>query len=118
MQENKTLNLIAQAIYDKKGFNLIVIDVREQCSFTDYFVIAEGNVERHVQSLANEVERTLRKAGERPAYVEGLSNGDWVVMDYSNVILHLFKPSLREFYNLEGLWSGAKVVHLDIEEAS
>lgn len=106
--------LIAQAIYDKKGMNTIAIDVRGISTITDFIVIAEGNVDRHVIAIAKNIEKELLEAKEgHPAYVEGMQNGDWVVLDYINVMVHLFVPGLREKYQLERLWSQGKILELD-----
>ena len=101
---------IAQTIYEKKGKNIIAIDVRGISSITDYVLIADGNVDRHVISLAKEVEDTMRDLGQKAAYVEGLQNGDWVVLDYFQVVIHLFVPEMRQKYQLERLWPDGKVL--------
>lgn len=107
---------IAQAIYDKKGIHVIAIDVTGISTITDYIVIAEGNVDRHVIAIAKNIEKELLEAGDgRPSYVEGLQNGDWVVLDYINVMVHLFVPGLREKYQLERLWSQGKIMELNIK---
>lgn len=111
----KTLDLAAQTIFDKKGFNILALDVRDICSMTDYFIIAEGNVDRHVIALSHDLKDQLKKEGERPIRVEGDKTGDWLVMDYGNFIIHLFQPEYREKYQLEELWHDAKVVDLDIK---
>jgi len=117
MKDSQALVMrIAQAIYDKKGLNIIALDVREVSTITDYVVIAEGNVDRHVIAIAKHVEKELFDAGEgHPAYMEGLQNGDWVVLDYIHVMVHLFVPGLREKYQLERLWSQGKVLDLALE---
>lgn len=110
---------IAQAISDKKGINLIAIDVRGISTITDYIIIAEGNVDRHVTAIAKNIEKELFQAGEgHPAYVDGLQNGDWVVLDYIHVMVHLFIPGLREKYQLERLWSQGKIMDLDLKEST
>lgn len=110
------LNRIAQIIYDKKGINILAIDVKGFSSLTDYLVIAEGNVERHVSSIARAVVDEIDKEGGPPLlYTEGLKSGDWIVLDYGEVMIHLFKPNLRERYALERLWADSKVVDLDID---
>ena len=108
------LNKIAQAIYDKKGFNILALDVRGLSSITDFVVIAEGNVDRHVIAIARAIEAELKKMGEIPFCVEGADEGDWVVVDYSSIMVHLFQPGLREKYQLESLWNEAKIVDLEI----
>jgi ribosome-associated protein len=110
----KRLNAVAQAIYDKKGFNILVLDVRGVCSMTDYFIIAEGTVDRHVKALAGTVVDLLDKEKEHPLYVEGMQEGDWVVLDYVDFIVHVFTPELRERYRLEALWSEGKVIDVKI----
>ena len=111
------LNKIAQAIYDKKGFNILALDVRGLSSITDFVVIAEGNVDRHVIAIARAVVADLRTLGERPYCIEGESEGDWVVVDFSTIMVHLFQPGVREKYQLETLWTDAKIVDLDIQTA-
>ena len=110
-----TLNRVAQIIYDKKGSNIIALDVKGLSSITDYLLIAEGNVDRHVMSIARAVVDELREAGETPFHVEGLQSGDWIVLDFSDFIVHLFQPGLREKYSLEKLWNESAVVDLTID---
>lgn len=109
------LDIIAQTIFDKKGFNILALDVREISTVTDYYVIAEGNVARHVTALAKAVIERLKKEGERTVHVEGLEAGDWIVLDFVTVVVHLFQPGMRERYRLEELWQDAEVVDLGIE---
>ncbi len=108
------LHAIAQAIYDKKGSNILALDLRGITGLTDYVIIAEGNVDRHVVAIASHVEQTLGKMGESPAYMEGMESGEWVVIDYIDVMVHIFIPSLRERYRLEELWRKGKIVDLKI----
>jgi len=110
----RLVNLISQAIFDKKGNNIIALDVRGVSSLTDFIVIAEGNVDRHVLALANEVEKTLVDEGEKPLRVEGRQNGDWVILDYGVIMVHLFMPGMREKYQLEKLWSEGKLIELEL----
>lgn len=107
----RMLNRIAQVIYDKKGSNILALDLKKQCSITDYLIIAEGNVDRHVISIARSIMDDLK---EIPIHVEGLANGDWVVLDFSDIIVHLFQPGLREKYSLEKLWKNSEIVDLNI----
>ncbi|QVL58261.1 MAG: ribosome silencing factor [Simkaniaceae bacterium] len=107
---------IAQTLFDKKGSNIIAIDVKGISSITDYVIIADGNVDRHVVALAKEVEDIMRDAGEKPAHVEGMQNGDWIVLDYFQVVIHLLVPEMREKYQLERLWPDGKVIDLSLQE--
>jgi len=109
------LNTIAQVIYDKKGFNILALDVKGISSISDYIVIAEGNVDRHVAAIGKAIEDELREKGIKPVHVEGFKTGDWVVLDYSDVMVHLFMPGLREKYSLERLWNESKIVDLEID---
>lgn len=107
---------IAQAIYDKKGMQIIAIDVRGISSITDFVIIAEGNVDRHVVAIARSIEQEMFEQGfGHPSYIEGLENGDWVVLDYIHVMVHLFIPGLREKYQLERLWSQGKLMELELK---
>jgi ribosome-associated protein len=112
---SEILNLIAQIIYDKKGINIFALDVRDISSITDYVVIAEGNVDRHVSSIARAIIDQLREKGERAVHVEGQQIGDWVVIDFAGIMVHLFMPGLRERYSLEKLWEESKIVDLEID---
>lgn len=111
--------LIVQAIYDKKGINTIVIDVRNVSTITNYIIIAEGNVDRHVVAMAKAIDDVVLQAvKEHPAYSEGLQNGDWVVLDYIEVMVHLFIPSFRERYQLEMLYAQGKIMDIAVQEGS
>jgi ribosome-associated protein len=112
------LNLIAQVIYDKKGSNILALDVQGLSSLTDFMLIAEGNVDRHVTSIARAVIEDLRKNGERIVHAEGLQTGDWVVVDFGIVMVHIFSPGYRDKYSLEKLWSDSKIVDLEIDVSS
>ena len=109
------LSQIAQIIYDKKGSNILALDVKGLSSITDYLLIAEGNVDRHVISIAKAVVELMGDRGENPTHTEGLQTGDWIVLDFSEVIVHLFQPGLREKYSLEKLWKEGEIVDLSID---
>jgi ribosome-associated protein len=111
---NVILNTIAQAIFDKKGINILALDIRGVSTLTDYVVIAEGNVDRHVIALGQSVENAMEKIGEKMVHSEGFQTGDWLVLDYLNVMVHLFMPGLRDKYQLEQLWREGKIVDLNI----
>lgn len=115
VNDQRLLQQICQTIYDKKGFNTITLDVRPLPTFTDYFVIAEGNVEKHVQTLARELQEVLREYGRQPVHVEGQRQGDWVVLDFSEIVIHLFIPDMRERYQLEQVWQQASIVDVPIQ---
>lgn len=114
----KTLDSIAQAIYDKKGFNILALDVRGFSTLTDYYVIAEGNIDRHVRALSQTIQNVLDESGQSVLHIDGQKASDWIVMDYGDIVVHLFVPDLREKYALEQLWQEAKIVdlHIDVKE--
>lgn len=94
------------------------MDVRGLCSFADYFLVCSGNSRRHVSALAEHVEEALRAAGIRPLGVEGLQDGLWVLLDYNDVLIHIFSQPFREFYNLEGLWADAPRIFMEAGSAA
>jgi len=105
------LNLIAQTIYDKKGINTLALDIRGISTITDFVMIAEGNVDKHVISLASAIVEALELIGEKPRYIEGWERGDWVVLDF---MVHLFTPRVRDKYQLEQLWKEGRICDLNI----
>ena len=113
-KELRLLDKIAQIIYDKKGMNILALDVRSCSTLTDYVILAEGAVDRHVIAIAQAIMLDLKKEGQMPLVVEGLEHGDWVVLDYMTVIVHLFMPGVREKYQLEQLWRKGDIVDLNI----
>jgi ribosome-associated protein len=112
------LNAIAQALFDKKGFNILVLDVRAISSLTEYVVIAEGLANKHVQALADAVLDQMGRMGRKPFYMEGIKEGDWVVLDFSYIVVHLFQPGWRDKYQLEQLWQQADIVDVQIDTAA
>lgn len=114
----KTLDAVAQTIYDKKGFNILGLDVRGFSTMTDFYIIAEGNIDRHVKAISQSIRDMLGESGNVLLHMEGSQSTDWVVMDYGDFVIHLFVPDLREKYALEQLWKEAKIVdlHIDVKE--
>jgi ribosome-associated protein len=98
---------------DKKAEDLLILDVRGLSSFTDFFVIMSGRSTRHVQGLAEAIEGALRDKRLSPATTEGLRDGLWVLLDFNDVVVHIFYAETREFYDLEGLWHDAPRVEIE-----
>lgn len=96
--------LITRAAEDKKAREVIRLDVREQTSIADYFVICEGDTDRQVRAISDAITRALKDHGVRPFQTAGYEEGSWVVLDYSTVIAHVFLPGERAYYDLESLW--------------
>ncbi|AAD19053.1 Iojap [Chlamydia pneumoniae TW-183] len=104
------LKVAAKAIDDKKGNNLVVLDVRTISEFTDYFVFVEGSVNVHVKALANTIVEELKKQKVSPLHVEGITDGNWVVIDYGFIVVHVFVSEIRGKYRLEELWKDGFIV--------
>jgi len=92
---------------DGKAEDIVILDVRKMSSFTDFFVIASGRSTRHVQAVAESIENELRSKRINTSRAEGLSEGKWVLLDFSDVVVHIFYHDQRDFYDLEGLWDDA-----------
>lgn len=112
------LDFIAQIIYDKKGFNILALDVREISTLTDYFIIAEGSSDKHVTAIAKSIIEKLKENGHKSIHTEGMQQGDWIVIDYLEFVIHLFMPGIREKYRLEELWQEGKIVDVKIDVKS
>lgn len=97
-------NVVVHALEEVKGVDIRVLDVREKSSFADLMVIATGTSDRHVKALAGKVQELCREAGERPLGVEGEREGQWVLIDLADVVVHVMTAQTRDFYNLEKLW--------------
>ncbi|MEI6085484.1 MAG: ribosome silencing factor [Verrucomicrobiota bacterium] len=95
---------------DKKAVDIVVLDVREVSSVADYILICSGGSEPHLKAIADNIDRQLRDAGVRTRHHDGYPKSRWVVMDYGDVMVHIFHPTLREHYDLERLWGDGKRV--------
>lgn len=104
-----------RTIVDHKGLEPVLLEVKDLCSFADYFIICSGASKRQVQGLAQHLQEQLARAGVKPLGTEGLEEGLWVLMDYNTLVIHIFFQPLREFYNLEGLWADAPKTQIDSE---
>jgi ribosome-associated protein len=107
------VELAVRTIVDHKGLEPVILEVKGLCSFADYFIVCSGGSRRHALALAQHLEESLSKAGAKPLGVEGMEEGQWVLMDYNDVVIHIFSQPLREFYNLEGLWAEAPQTRVD-----
>jgi ribosome-associated protein len=105
-----TARLAADAIADKKGRDVVLLEVGDLFIITEVFVIATGNSRPHVQSLAEQVEEKLTLHGRKPLRDEGLPEAEWVLLDYGDLMVHLFQPSARSYYHLERLWRDAPII--------
>ena len=102
----------AKALDDKKGLDVMILDLRELMSApAQFFVIASGNVPSHVSAMSDAVHEAVKKIfGENPSKVEGESNAEWILMDYFDVVVHIFQKDKRDYYRLEQLWADGKKI--------
>ena len=106
--------LCARALLDRKAIDLVILEVKDLSSFTDYFLICSGNSDRQVQAMASHIEERLGIEGIHPLGIEGKREGRWTLLDYGDVVVHIFFHPIREFYDLERLWSEATRVELPL----
>ena len=96
--------LVMNALEDLKAENIVELDVRDKTDVTDYIIVASGNSSRHVKSIAGNVVMEAKKAGHPPIGVEGEIDGEWMLVDLADVVVHVMQPQIRKFYDLENLW--------------
>jgi len=100
--------LVINALEDLKAEDITVLDVRDKTTVTDWLVIATGSSSRHVKSIANNVAVEAKEAGKPPLGIEGENDGEWVLVDLGDIIVHVMQHQVREYYDLESLWSVAR----------
>jgi ribosome-associated protein len=107
---SQLIDSIVQGIQEKKGQDIIDLDMKDvKNAICDHFIICHGDNSRQVSAIADSIEEfTLKNTGEKPWHVEGTSNANWILIDYVNIVVHVFNKEVRDFYNLEALWADAK----------
>ena len=105
MNSEALADLVVEALEDIKANDIVRLDVRDMTTVTDYMVVASGTSNRHVKALVDNVADKARAAGRRPIGIEGEEGGEWVLLDLEDTLVHVMLPKVREFYNLEKLWS-------------
>ena len=105
MNSEKLADLVIDALDDVKAKDIVKLDVRNMTTVTDYMVVASGTSNRHVKALVDNVAEKAKEAGCRPVGIEGEDGGEWVLLDLQDALVHVMLPKVREFYNLEKLWS-------------
>lgn len=120
MIENKSsaeelIDFALEGINEVKGKEVVLMDLRKiDSAVCDYFIICNGSSNTHVKAIVNSVEKTVSKAiHEKPWHVEGTENGEWVLIDYVNVVVHVFQKHIREYYDIESLWGDAKAIAVE-----
>jgi ribosome-associated protein len=106
-QLNQDVKTAIAAAQGKKALDMVLLDLRGIASFADYFLICSGTSTPQNQAISNEIEKRLKEAGRIAMHIEGFSRAEWILMDYSDLVVHVFSPASRQFYNLERLWREA-----------
>ncbi len=109
---NITLKTVLNALEDKKAEDIALIDIHEVSTIADYFVITNGTNTSQIQALADHVEEQLARSGVHPRSVEGYNAANWILMDYNDILVHVFDKESRGFYDLERMWRDGKVVDI------
>ena len=103
--EISLIDLVHSVLDDAKAEDMVSIDIREKSSLADHMVVASGRSNRHVGAIADQLSRAMRENGHGKPKMEGVTQCDWVLVDAGDVVIHLFRPEVREFYNIEKMWS-------------
>lgn len=114
MESRELAKIAYNALDEKKGINISIIDISEISTLADYFIIAGGNNENQVKALANSVEEEMYKVDCKPKHIEGFDNANWILMDFSDIIVHVFNEEDQLFYDLERIWRDGK--HLAVTD--
>lgn len=114
------IDLVVKGIQEKKGTNIVIIDLRNVMNaYSDYSIVCTGSSDTNVQAISNSIEHLIRESlDEKPLHVEGYRAANWILMDYFETIVHIFKEDEREYYNLESLWADAKITSVTEKEES
>ncbi|HZW37814.1 MAG TPA: ribosome silencing factor [Ignavibacteriaceae bacterium] len=113
MDSRNLADKISELIFSKKGYDVKLLDLRELTTITDYFIICSADSDTQVKAISDEVDKTLRDEGIKSWHKEGYRSLNWVLLDYVDVVVHVFKKDSREFYNLEKLWGDAPTVEME-----
>ena len=110
LEPRERADAIVRAAHDRRALDIVLMDMRRITTICDYFVICHGRSSQHLQAVREEIEEQLQEAGVRPGHVEGDRRAQWVVMDYLDVVVHIFTEETRRMYDLQRLWSDARIV--------
>lgn len=116
MDPLKFSKMIAEIIKTKKGFDINILDLRKLSGIADFFVVCSADVDRQVKAIADEVDEKLHNKGIRCFHKEGYETMNWIILDYFDVIVHVFREEARNYYNLEKLWGDASVIKIKNDE--
>lgn len=118
MDTKEFVDKIGELILSKKGYDVVVMDLRKLTAMADYFIICSGDADMQVKAIADEVDKVLRKQGIKSFHREGYDSLNWVLLDYLDVVVHVFHKESRAYYNLEKLWGDAEITRIEDDEAS
>ena len=119
MESKELVDIVVNLIQSKKGYGITIINLKELSTMADYFVICSADANTQVKAIADEVDKRLRKNGIKCFHKEGYNALNWVLLDYFDVVVHIFKKESREFYNLEKLWGDAEFTEIkDVDESA
>ena len=113
MTSKELAKLACDALDDKKALEIKVINIENVSTLADYFIIASGTIHNQVQAMADNVDETLGRAGYEPKQIEGYQNANWILMDYRDIVIHIFDEENRLFYDLERIWRDGTVVEVE-----
>jgi len=114
MKTVEAVKMVCEAIEEKKGSDIVILDISKICSFTDYFVICSGFNPRQNQAICDAIrERLKREAHSMPGHIEGYQDPAWILLDYLDYVVHIFSPEARQYYKLERLWNDGELVDLE-----
>ena len=109
MKPQPLIKKLINLIHDKKGYDIKIIDLNGLSSLTDYFIICSSDSDPQTRAITNHIKKDLSRIKIKPLQIEGLDYMDWILMDYFNIVIHIFKKEIREYYNIERLWADAKI---------
>jgi len=112
MTSNELVNLISNLILQKKGSNILILDLKKQTTITDYFIICSSSSDTQSKAIADHIIKETKIIGQKPWHNEGYKNLSWVLLDFVDVVVHIFLKDVRKFYNLEGLWGDAEITEV------
>jgi len=110
LESTEVAQRAVEAASDKQADNIVMLDTRQVCSFADYFVICSGESTRQIEAIWQEIREKLKRDGVSPSHIEGAADSGWVLLDLGDVIVHIFSPSQRDYYQLDDLWHKATPV--------
>ena len=113
LSSHESARLAGKFALDKRASDIVILDLRESTSVTDFFVLISGSADLHVKAIAESIREGLAEEGQKPWHIEGLAYGSWVLLDYVDFVVHIFLKEKREFYDLERLWGDAPVERME-----